>query len=47
MIDNISIGDHPDVIAAEKQSGADIAGAREGEMDDGEVVLDAVMLSDG
>ena len=45
--DNMSIGDHPDVITAEKQSGADIAGARKGDLDDGEVILDAVMLSDG
>ena len=47
VFDNVSIGDHPDVIAAEKQSGADIAGARKGDLDDGEVILDAVMLSDG
>ena len=47
VFDNMSIGDHPDVIAAEKQSGADIAGARNGDLDDGEVILDAVMLSDG
>ena len=47
VFDNMSIGDHPDVIAAEKQSGADIAGARKGDLDDGEVILDAVMLSDG
>ena len=43
----MSIGDHPDVIAAEKQSGADIAGARKGDLDDGEVILDAVIFSDG
>ena len=47
VFDNMSIGDHPDVIAAEKQSGADIAGERKGDLDDGEVILDAVMLSDG
>ena len=47
IFDNMCIGDHPDVIAAEKQSGADIAGARKGDLDDGEVILDAVMLSDG
>ena len=45
VFDNMSIGDHPDVIAAEKQSGADIAGARKGDLDDGEVILDAVMPS--
>ena len=47
VFDNMSIYDHPDVIAAEKQSGADIAGARKGDLDDGEVILDVVMLSDG
>ena len=47
VFDNMSIGDHPGVIAAEKQFGADIAGARKGDLDDGEVILDAVMLSDG
>ena len=47
VFDNMSIGDHPDVIAAEKQSGADIAGARKGDLADGDVILDAVMLSDG
>ena len=47
VFDNMSIGDHPDVIAAEMQSGADITGARKGDSDDGEVILDAVMLSDG
>ena len=47
VFDNVSIGDHPDVIAPEKQSGADIAGARKGDLDDGEVILDAVMLLDG
>ena len=47
VFDNMSIGDHPDVIAAEKQSAADIAGARKGDLDDGEVIFDAVMLSDG
>ena len=47
IFDNMSIGDYPDVIAAEKQSGADIAAARKGDLDDGEVILDAVMLSDG
>ena len=45
--DNMSIGDHPDVIAVEKQSPADIAAARKGDLDDGVVILDAVMLSDG
>ena len=43
----MSISDHLDVIAAEKQSGADIAGARKGDLDDGEVILDAVIFSDG
>ena len=47
IFDNMSIGDHADVIAAEKQSGADIAAARRADLDDGEVILDAVMLSDG
>ena len=47
VLDNMSISDHPDVIAAEKQSGADIAGPRKGDLDDGEVILDAVMLWDG
>ena len=47
IFDNLSIGDHRDVIAAEKQSGADIAEARKGDLDDGEVILDAVMVSDG
>ena len=47
VFDNMSIGDHPDVIAAEKQSGADIAGARKADLNDGEGMLDAVMLSDG
>ena len=46
MFDNMSIGDHRDVIAAEKQSGADIVGARKGDLEDGEVLLDDVMLSD-
>ena len=44
---NMSIGDHLDVIAAKKQSGADIAGARKGDLADGEVILDAVVLSNG
>ena len=47
VFDNMSIGDHPDVIAAEKQSGADIARARKGDLDDGEVICDVAMLSDG
>ena len=47
IFDNMSIGDHPDVIAAEKQSGADIAAARKGDLDDGEVISDVVVLSDG
>ena len=47
VFDSMSIADHPDVMAAEKQSSADIAGARKGDLDDGEVILDAVMLSDG
>ena len=47
VFDNMSIGDHPDVIAAEKQSPADIAGVRKGDLVDGEGILDAVMLSDG
>ena len=47
VFDKMSTGDHPGVIAAEKQSGADIAGARKGDLDDGERILDVVMLSDG
>ena len=47
VFDNMSIGDHPDVIAAEKPSGADIAGARKGDLDDSEVISGVVMLSDG
>ena len=47
VFDNMSIVDHPDVIAAEKQSGADIARARKGDSDDVEVILDVVVLSDG
>ena len=47
VFDGMSIGDHLDVIAAKKQSGADITRARKGDLDDGEVILDAVMLSDG
>ena len=47
VFDNMSGGDHPDVIAAKRQSGADIAGAKKGDLDDGEVILDVVMLSDG
>ena len=47
VFDNMSIGDRPNVIAAEKQSVADIAGARKGDLDGGEVIFDAVMLSDG
>ena len=44
---NMSIGDHPDVIGAEKQSRADIAGARKGDVDCDRVILDAVMLTGG
>ena len=47
VFDNMSIGDHPDVTAAIKQSGADIAGARKGDFNDGEVILDVVMVSNG
>ena len=46
VLDNMSIGDHPDVIAAKQQSSADFARARKGDLDDGGVILDAVMLSD-
>ena len=47
VFDTMSIGDLPDVIAAEKQSSADIASAGKGGMDDGEVILHGAMLSDG
>ena len=47
VFDDMSIGDHPDVIAAEEQSRADIAGAREGDLDGREMIFHAIMLSDG
>ena len=46
VLDNMSIRDHPDVIAAEKQLYANLGGARKGDLDRSEVILDAVMPSD-
>ena len=44
LFDSISVGEHPDVLASERMSGADIANP---ERTEEAAVLDAVMLSDG
>ena len=44
LFDSISVGEHPDVVASERMSGADIANP---ERTEEAAVLDAVMLSDG
>ena len=44
LFDSISVGEHPDVVASERMSGADIANP---ERIEEAAVLDAVMLSDG
>ena len=44
LFDSISLGEHPDVVASERMSGADVANP---ECTEEAAILDAVMLSDG